>query len=68
MENIAPEDLITREEAADVLGISPATLRVWRAAGKAPRSALIGRRVMFVRSEVEAFYSRAFAEQNERSA
>lgn len=68
MEHIAPADLITREEAAGILGISPATLRTWQRAGKAPRSARIGKHVKFVRSEVEGFIAQEFAAQNQRSA
>jgi excisionase family DNA binding protein len=68
VENIAPGDLITIEEAAAILGIPVATLRTWRINGKGPRGAVIGRRVKFIRTEVEAYLSQAFAEQNVRSA
>ena len=68
MENIAPADLITIEEAADVLGIPVATLRAWRLAGKGPQAARLGKRLRFVRAEVESYYSQEFAKQNDRTA
>lgn len=68
MENIAPEDLATIEEAAEILRVPVATLRHWRKVGKAPRAIRFGKRIRFVRAEVETFYARAFAEQNEQSA
>lgn len=64
MENITPADLITFEEAAEVLDVPVATLRTWRINGKGPRAARIGRRLLFVREEVETYYAREFAAQN----
>lgn len=72
MENITPADLITIEEAAELLGIPVATLRTWRLNGKGPRAARVGKRIWFIRPEVEGYQAKvvaqAFAEQNERTA
>lgn len=68
MDNIAPADLITIEEAAAALGIPVATLRAWRLAGKGPRAVRPGRRLQFVRSEVESYYAQEFAKQTDRTA
>lgn len=64
MEQITPADLITIEEAAEVLDIPVATLRSWRLAGKGPRAARIGKRLRFVRTEVEGYYASEFNAQS----
>lgn len=68
MENIAPADLITIEEAATALGVSVATLRAWRLAGKGPNAIRPGKRLQFIRSEVDGYYAQMRNEQNERTA
>lgn len=68
MENIAPSDLITIEEAAHTLGVSVATLRAWRLAGKGPNAIRPGKRLQFIRSEVEGYYTQMLNQQNERTA
>lgn len=45
-------DLITLPEAAELLRTSEATLRFWRYEGTGPRSAKLGRRVVYRRSEI----------------
>lgn len=68
MENIAPADLITIEEAATTLGVTVPTLRTWRLAGKGPRAARIGKHLKYVRAEVEGYIAQEFADQNQRTA
>lgn len=48
--------LATPEEAADILGVSPGTLSVWRSTGRTSlRYVKIGRKVMYRRSDVDNF-------------
>ncbi|GLP75663.1 hypothetical protein TUM20983_27730 [Mycobacterium antarcticum] len=56
-------ELLTIEEAAKLLRLPVATLRHYRAQGgvDGPRSAKIGRRVMYRRVDVENFINAAFA-------
>jgi len=54
-------DLMTTDEAADYLRIPLATLRFWIQTNQAPRSAKIGRRRMFRRSDLEQFIDDKFA-------
>lgn len=53
------KDNLTTEEVADWLRTSPETVRFWRHVGKGPRSFKIGRRVLYARSDVEAYVERA---------
>ena len=55
-------DLMTLEEVAEYLRKTPSQLRWLIHNGKAPRSAKIGGRRMFLRSDVAAFVEAAFAE------
>lgn len=45
----------TTEELAEVLRTTPATLRYWRAVGRAPRATKVGRRVLYAERDVEAW-------------
>lgn len=48
--------LLTPEQAADYLGVSPGTLGVWRSTKRYPlRYVRVGRRVMYRPEDVEAF-------------
>lgn len=48
--------LVSREEAAAILGIRPATLACWASNGRYGLPFVrIGRRVMYRRSDIEAF-------------
>lgn len=47
-------------EVSQYTGIPVATLRWWRANGLGPKSARLGRRVKFRKSDVEAWISAAF--------
>jgi len=53
-------DLMTTEEAAAFLHVPLATLRHWIQTAQAPRSARIGRRRMFRKSDLEAFINAKF--------
>lgn len=46
-------ELLTLDEAADLLHMSPNTLRYYRQQKTGPQGFRLGRRVMFDRSEVE---------------
>ncbi|MCV7423001.1 helix-turn-helix domain-containing protein [Mycobacterium yunnanensis] len=55
-------ELLTIEEAAELLRLPVATLRHYRAQGEGgPRSAKIGRRVMYRRADVLEYIDAAFA-------
>lgn len=54
-------ELIGIEEAAKMCGQSVSTLRWWKAQGVGPRSAKIGRRVMYKRTEVSDWIDAQFA-------
>lgn len=53
-------DLMRTEEVSEETGIPAATLRYWRHIGTGPRSAKLGRRVVYRRSDVEAWIAAAF--------
>lgn len=57
-------DLLTTEEAAAFLHIPLATLRHWLAQGSAPKSARLGKRRMFRRTDLEDFVNKKFAQAN----
>jgi predicted site-specific integrase-resolvase len=52
---MADQELLTSEETAARLRVSVDTLRFWRFRGKAPVGIRMGRRVMYLASDVEAF-------------
>ena len=54
--------LLTLEETADRIRRSPSQLRWLIAAGKAPKSGLLGGRRMFRVEDVDAWIEAAFAE------
>lgn len=58
----SPTELIDLVEAAAELGRSEATLRYWRQQGTGPKSARIGRRVMYRRIDVEKWVEEQFAD------
>ena len=55
-------NLLTLEEAANLLRKTPAQLRWMKHAGTAPRSAKIGGRIMFKESDLDQYIEAAFAE------
>jgi excisionase family DNA binding protein len=49
------EPLLTVDEAAAWLSISPATLRYWRHVGRGPRSLSVGTAIRYRTSDIEAW-------------
>jgi excisionase family DNA binding protein len=54
-------DLLTVGELAESLNTSISTIRYWRAIGYGPKSARIGKRVLYRRSDVNAWLDKQFA-------
>lgn len=46
---------VDTKDAANILGLSPGTLEVWRCHGRGPRYKKIGRRVFYDIMDLEAF-------------
>ena len=51
------ENLLTTEEAGNVLGMSEQTLRIWRMENKGPSYIRINRSIRYRREDLEAFIS-----------
>lgn len=47
--------LLTTPEAAEYLGLQPATLEIWRCRGGGPRFCKIGRSVKYRQADLEEF-------------
>lgn len=47
------EELMSRQEVADLLGVSARTLETWARDGTGPTYRRIGRRAIYLRSEVD---------------
>lgn len=45
----------TTKQAADIIGIKPSTLEVYRVYGKGPRFCRIGRKVLYPEDELRAY-------------
>ena len=58
------DDLLTIEDVATLLRMPIATLRFWRYSNSGPRSFRVGRRVKYMRADVEAW----LRQQREASA
>lgn len=56
-----PDDLLFIDEVAEILRLTPASLRGLMHEGRAPASAKVGRRRVFRRSEVNAWLDAQFA-------
>lgn len=56
-------DLMTTEEVALHFRTSQDTVRYWRHIGYGPRGRKVGRRVLYERSEVEAFWQSLSAQR-----
>jgi len=56
-----PDRLLTLTETAELLRTPPDTLRYWRHINSGPRSAKLGRRVVFRESDVLAWLDAQFA-------
>lgn len=52
--------LLRIEQVAERTGVAVSTLRHWRAAGTGPKSARIGRRVMYRPEDVDAWIDAQF--------
>ncbi|MDH3260029.1 MAG: helix-turn-helix domain-containing protein [Acidimicrobiia bacterium] len=57
-------DFVFLEEAAAFLRRSPATLRWWRHAGKGPRCANVGGRVVYLRADLDRWVESEFAAED----
>jgi len=58
--------LLTLSEAAEYLRTNEATMRYWRHIGEGPRSAKLGRRVVYRKEDVDAWIEAQFdAEENQ---
>lgn len=56
--------LLTLDEVAERYPIPKATLRFWRHQGTGPRSAKLGRRVVYREEDVTAWIDAQFAAEN----
>ncbi len=52
------ERYLTTSDLAELFRTSPETVRYWRHIGYGPKGRKVGRRVLYERSEVEAFWER----------
>jgi len=57
MKSIYPTPKLTTVEAAAYLRLQPGTLEVWRCRGRGPAYQKLGRRVVYDRSDLDAFAS-----------
>lgn len=55
-----PDDLLTTSEAAAILRVPDGTCRYWRHLGTGPRSARLGRRVVYRRGDLDAWIAASF--------
>jgi predicted DNA-binding transcriptional regulator AlpA len=55
-------DLLTTDEVAALTRKSPATIRWLKATGQGPRCGKLGRRVVYRRTDVEAWIDAAFTD------
>ena len=53
----AYDELITTQEVAEWFRTSPSTIRYWRSIGYGPVGRRVGRRVLYRRQDVAAFWS-----------
>lgn len=53
-------DLLRVEDVSRMIGVSEDTLRHWRHRGTGPRSARLGRRIVYRRRDVEGWIDRQF--------
>jgi DNA-binding transcriptional MerR regulator len=51
------ERYLTTSDLAELFRTSPETVRYWRHIGYGPKGRKVGRRVLYERSEVEAFWN-----------
>lgn len=51
------QELLTTAEVAEIFRTSPETIRFWRHVGYGPKGRKVGRKVLYERSEVDAFWA-----------
>ncbi len=56
------DDLLTIDEVSDITRVPVSTLYWYRATGEGPKSAKLGRRVVYRRSDVCAWVAEAFGD------
>lgn len=61
----APPRLLSMRELADLVGVSYATVRQWRARGSGPRGIRVGRHVRFRPDDIDAWLERNADDQDE---
>lgn len=54
------DSYLTTEDVAKIARTSPATVRYWRHTGTGPRSAKIGRRVLYREADVTAWFEQKY--------
>ena len=60
------DQLATPEQAAEILGVSPQTLTVWRSVGRYDLPFVkVGRKVMYRPADIEAFIERRLRTQTD---
>jgi len=53
---VSPDRLLTRKQAAEILGCKPCTLAAWASTGRAgPRITKVGRLVRYRQSEIDRY-------------
>ena len=60
------KDLLLTTEVAELIRTPEATLRYWRHTGVGPKSARLGRRVVYRRADVEAWVEAQFTAESAR--
>lgn len=51
-------EYLTIEEVAALFRTGPSTVRYWRQRGTGPRAVRVGRRVLYARADVDAWFAR----------
>lgn len=60
------EQLLTTDEVAELYRTSPATVRYWRHKGYGPPGRKVGRKVLYDRADVDAFWASLSADSSRR--
>jgi excisionase family DNA binding protein len=58
-QKMAVDELLTIDEAAQVLGVSRKTLHNKRSQGRGPLSFRVGHRILYRRSDIDAYFEHA---------
>jgi len=62
------DEILPKRQVSTEYGIPENTLSYWRAMGTGPKSAKLGRRVVYRRSDVEAWIDAQFAAEDKELA